>query len=324
MAVGTPKNNAEKLAENIVEADYRGFYGHGLNRLGIFVGEVQHSVCNVVGFPKVLKETPATAWIDGNNGFGSVVGSFCMDLAIEKAQKVGIGLVVCKGSNHFGIGTMYTAQALKKNLIGICFTNTSPLVAPPRTRSTVIGTNSISMAAPGLNADSFNLDMATSAVSRGTIEMQQKKHLIIPSAWADSGSGALCPLGGTETNSSYKGYGLAVLVEVLCGILSGGAYGSNIRMLGSFDKLADLGHCFIAIDPKGFATGFEGRLSDLMETLRRTQPIDPKNPVLIAGDREKLHMKSVDQAGGVTYTRDQLEASAKIAKNLRVKPLQPK
>jgi LDH2 family malate/lactate/ureidoglycolate dehydrogenase len=86
---------------------------------------------------------------------------------------------------------------------------------------TVIGTNSISMAAPGLNADSFNLDMATSAVSRGTIEMQQKKHLIIPSAWADSGSGALCPLGGTETNSSYKGYGLAVLVEVLCGILSG-------------------------------------------------------------------------------------------------------
>jgi hypothetical protein len=100
----------------------------------MFLSEVQHGSCDAAASPEVLNETAATAWVEGNNGLGPVVGSFCMNLAIDKAKNLGVGLVACKGSNHFGIGTTYVIQALKKDLVGLCFSNTSPVVAPTRAR----------------------------------------------------------------------------------------------------------------------------------------------------------------------------------------------
>jgi LDH2 family malate/lactate/ureidoglycolate dehydrogenase len=323
LAVGTPRPNAEALANILIEADYRGHYSHGMNRIEMYLSEAQNGICKVDASPEILKETPATAWVEGHGGLGVVVGTFGMDLAIEKAKAVGVGLVVCKGSNHYGIAGMYALQAMKKGLLGLSFTNTSPVVAPTRTKHAALGTNPLSLAAPGLNGDSFVLDMATSAVAMGKIEMKNRTNSAIPSQWLDPDTGALHPLGGDESNSSYKGYGLVVLVEILCGILSGGAYGPNIRVLGNFERMADLGHCFIAVDPKCFAPGFEERLSDLMESLRQMPPNDPDKPVLVAGDSERLHMKAVDEAGGIRYIQDQLDTCEKVAQDLNIRPLQP-
>ena len=100
----------------------------------MYLSEIQNGICNVNAAPEILKETPATAWVEGHNGLGVVVGTFGMEIAIQKAKKVGIGLVVCKGSNHYGIAGMYALQAMKEGLLGLSFTNTSPVVAPTRTK----------------------------------------------------------------------------------------------------------------------------------------------------------------------------------------------
>lgn len=132
--MGAPKPNAEALAEILVQADYRGHYSHGMNRIEMYLSEIQNGICQPSAVPEILNQTPATAWVDGHNGLGVVIGNFCMDLAIQKAQNVGVGFVVCKGSNHYGIAGKYALQAMEKGLLGLSFTNTSPVVAPTRTR----------------------------------------------------------------------------------------------------------------------------------------------------------------------------------------------
>ncbi|XP_017781988.1 PREDICTED: uncharacterized oxidoreductase YjmC isoform X2 [Nicrophorus vespilloides] len=334
VAVGTPKNHADALANLLIEADYRGHYSHGMNRLEIYVNDINAGVCDARASPTILKESPATAWVDGNNGLGAVVGNFCMDLAMKKAKEVGIGWVSCKGSNHYGIAGMYSLQAINNGLLGMSFTNTSPFMAPTRSKEAVLGTNPISLGAPAKDGDSFVLDMATTAVAVGKVEIQRRKNEPIPEGWAlgPSGStitdaqmacdnGCLMPLGGKEINSGYKGFGLGMLVEIFCGILGGSTYGPNIRKWGNTSRVADLGQCFIAIDPNCFAPGFEIRMSDLMNYIRNLTPAEVDKPVLVAGDPERLHMEAVDKFGGVRYLPNQHESCNRLSKELNVKPL---
>nr|CAD7442097.1 unnamed protein product [Timema bartmani] len=215
----------------------------------MYVRDAQTGKCDVNVKPCVLKDTVSTAWVEGNNGLGMVVGNFCMKLAIAKAKQTGVGWVVAKGthtllftsrglvcqsSNHYGIASWYSAQALKKCMLGLTFTDTSPLVCPTRSKKAALGTNPLSLAAPALKRDSFILDMATSAVAVGKIEVKMKAQQPIPEGWAQDAEGNittdasvafkashLMPLGGSEETSGYKGYGLAMLVETLCGVLAG-------------------------------------------------------------------------------------------------------
>lgn len=133
----------------------------------------------------------------------------------------------------------------------------------------------------------------------------------------------MAPLGGSELTSGYKGFGLGAMVEVLCGVLSGAHYANKIRKwthVGS-DAEADLGQFFIAIDPNCFAPGFEGRMSDMNNILRNLSPVDPKNPILVAGDPERNHMKKVDQEGGVRYTPNQIKTCEELSKRLKIAPI---
>lgn len=195
---------------------------------------------NVV--PTILNETPATAWVDGLNGLGAVVGNFCMDLAIQKARATGVGVVCAKRSNHYGIAGWYTIRAMEQGFIGVSATNTSPLMCPTRSMEAGLGTNPISFAAPADKEDSFVLDMATTAVAVGKIEIQRRKGATVPHGWAHDTkgnmttdadlafeSGCLAPLGGDEITSGFKGYGLGAMVEVLCGILAGANFSTKIR-----------------------------------------------------------------------------------------------
>lgn len=140
-----PINRAEMLAQNLSEADARGHFSHGLNRLAVYVSDIENDLCDPTANPKVLKETVSTAWIDGCKTLGVVVGHFSMNLAIKKAKETGIGWVSAKGSNHFGICQWYTAMATKENLIGMASTNTSPHVVPTRSQAKTFGTNPIAV-----------------------------------------------------------------------------------------------------------------------------------------------------------------------------------
>lgn len=288
VASKTPLAHARQMADLLVEADYRGHFSHGMNRLEMYINDLHTGSTDGAAEPAVLQQSPATAWVDGQNGLGAVIGNFCMDLAIEKARNVGVGVVTAKGSNHYGIAGWYAMRAQQQGLIGMSMTNTSPLMTPTRSRDAALGTNPISFAAPANNGDSFVLDMATTAVALGKLEIQRRKGEALPLGWAQDREGnvtsdaheayaasRLMPLGGAEETSGYKGYGLGAMAETLCGVLAGAHFATHVRhwTLEGSTEAPNLGQFFMAIDPKYFAPGFTDRMSEQNAILRGMKPV---------------------------------------------------
>ncbi|TGZ73286.1 hypothetical protein CRM22_001608 [Opisthorchis felineus] len=330
--VGVNKDHCGALAEVLVAGDHRGHYSHGINRLEMYVMDVEKGVCSKEGEPVIEKETVSTALVNGRNLLGPVVGNFCMKLAIEKAKKTGVAWITAYGSNHFGIAGWYSLMASNAGLLGMAFTNTSPLVYPTRSKQRAMGTNPLTVAAPSSKAgDEFVLDMATSAVALGKIEMCRRRGIPIPHGWgADkngksttdpaeaAGEGALFPLGGEEQNSGYKGFGLGMMVEIFCGIMAGGAYGTNVRRWMATDRPANLGQAFVAIDPNAFASGFGDRMSDYVNSMRNLSRVDEKQPVVIPGDPEREHIEECRKMGGIRYPPVLIDSMDKLADRLHV------
>merc|ERR1711962_35946 len=332
MAGGVAESQSSQLADVLVAGDHRGHFSHGMNRLEMYLNDCQTGICDGNAQPTIEKESVSTALVDGKNGLGPVVGNFCMDLAIKKAKETGIGWVCARGSNHYGIAGWYALRASDKGLIGMSFTNTSPLVAPTRAKTAALGTNPIAVSAPSSDPqDPFVLDMATCTVAVGKIELQKRKQEPMPEGWAINkegrvtqdpaealAGGALMPLGGQEINSGYKGFGLAMMVEVFCGLLSGGQYGPNVRRWMDTTRQADLGQCFVAIDPSFFAPGFGDRMGDLMNTCRSMDPVEKEAPVLVAGDPERRSIEKVKKEKGITYHNNQIKDCWKLAQHLKI------
>ncbi|XP_047536131.1 uncharacterized oxidoreductase YjmC [Vanessa atalanta] len=336
-AVGAAAKAAQQQAELLIEADRVGHPSHGLNRLEFYVNDIISGACKPNNQPKILKESASTAWVDANNVLGATVSHFAMDIAINKAKQTGVGWVTVKGSNHNGMAGYWSKKAADKGLIGMAFTNTSPLLAPTRSKKAALGTNPLSVAAPGSDKETFYLDMATTAVAVGKIEMQMRKGETLPKGWAQDPdgketqdaelafkTGCLMPLGGGEDTSGYKGFGLAAMVELFCGISSGSNYGHKIRSWSHSGDggPANLGHCFIAVDPENFAPGFGDRLTECMRHWRELEPADKSLPVLAPGDKEKNASQLTDSRGTVSYVKQQLDSSAALAKKLSVKPME--
>ncbi|XP_029656027.1 uncharacterized oxidoreductase YjmC [Octopus sinensis] len=334
---GGKVSHAEALAELLVAADKRGHFSHGLNRLDMYVRDLESKITSGTAEPEIVNETPATALVEGNNILGPVVGKFCIDLAIKKAKEVGVGWVCASGSNHFGIAGWYSMRASNQGLLGMAFTNTSPLLVPTRAKKPALGTNPISVAAPAQKDDSFVLDMATTTVALGKVEINQRKDLSIPEGWGvDSNgkvtknpadvlnNGGLLPLGGVEETGGYKGYGLALMTEIFCGVLAGANSGANIRSWKNTTSPANLGQCFVALDPSVFAPGFKGRMSDLLGHLRNMDPSEEGNPVLVAGDPERQHEQKCDKLGGIPYHPNQITFAERLADQLKIARMKPK
>merc|ERR1711935_661444 len=289
---GANQTEAACLGDALVNADYRSHFSHGLNRLEFYYNDMKagaiststHSKCSI------LNETPATAWVDGGNLLGSSVAEFCMKTAIEKAKVAGIGMVSAKMTNHFSICGHWALMAEKEGMI----------------------------------------DMATTTVALGKVEVERRKGNQIPSGWAVNNKGepttnpdecwnggGLMPLGGMEQTGGYKGFGLGMMVDILCGVLAGSNYANQVRRWGfakDASSPANLGQCFIVIDPGCFAPGFEGRMDDLHRIHREldTAPDSP-GPVQVPGDPEREHMKKCDELDGIPYPRKVIEHFNKFA-----------
>ncbi|KAK7109475.1 hypothetical protein V1264_013509 [Littorina saxatilis] len=336
---GATTSHACAMADLLVAADYRGHFSHGLNRLESYLDGLRLSTMTSVGTePEVVKETAATALVDGHNLLGAVVGNFSMDLAIQKAKESGIGWVSTRGSNHFGIASWYSMRASNQGLLGMAFTNTSPKMVPTRARKQTLGTNPISVAAPANNGDSMVLDMATTVVAMGKFryydKMKKTVNAEIPLGWGVDQDGkpttdreqvlkdgGLMPLGGAEETSGYKGYGLGMMVEIFCGILSGSAYAHHVPNWVLHEGHPNIGHCFVAIDPAAFAPGFTDRMSDLLDHCRDLEPAEGETEVLVPGDPEKRHMATCDRQGGIAYTSKTIESADNLARKYGVEPL---
>jgi LDH2 family malate/lactate/ureidoglycolate dehydrogenase len=270
-------------------------------RLPQYVRLIEAGVLDPAATPVVERQSASTALVDGRNGMGQVAGDYAMRLAIEKARAHDVGVVLVRNSNHYGIAGYYAMLALEHDMIGISLTNSSPLVAPTRGRTRMVGTNPIAVAIPAGNDLPFVLDMATSTVAVGRLEVYSRKGLPLLPGWAvdadgretldaEAGrQGALLPLGGTEQTGGYKGYGLGVMVDMLTGVLSGALYGNSIGGLWDATVQSDLGHFCMALNPVAFGPldRFKEHARDLLRRLKESSLAPGETEVLVAGEKEQ-------------------------------------
>ena len=311
-SIGTPADIAADVAEVLLASDRRGIASHGTARLPNYLALVEAGVMDPAARPVLESGRAALALFDGQNGWGHHACRVAVDWAIEAAAGAGSATAVIRRSNHYGIAGWYALRAAERGMVGISLSNTSPLVAPTRAREPLIGTNPIAIAAPAGRFRAFCLDMATSTVPRGRIEVAARRGETLPVGWAidhdgrpartpaEALAGALHPLGGEESTAGYKGYGLGLAVDLLTGVLAGAAFGPNIIGLFSTEAASDLGQTFIVIDPTAAdpSGGFESRVEAYFERLIAA-PTAPGAPgrVLIPGEPEAEAERRADAQG---------------------------
>ena len=332
--LGVPAEDAKIVGDVLISADVRGVESHGLLRLGSYYGNrISKNYIDPTTPFKIITETPTTALIDGGNGCGQVVSYKAMQMAIEKAKKSGLAAITVNNSNHFGIAGYYSMMALEHGMIGICMTNSQPLVAPTYGRTAVMGTNPISVAAPSNTEYPYVLDMATSAVAYGKIQLYEKKQEKIPLGWGidedglvtdnpskikPGGHGALLPLGGMDITAGYKGFGLAIFVEIMCSILSGGNY---LTQVGSPSKPEPTGvsHFFMAINIEAFRPliDFKMQLDDMIRLLKTSPLAVDRDEILVAGTKEFEYQK-YNEVNGVPLIQPIVDDLMKEAEKVGV------
>lgn len=305
---GVPKQDASKAAEVLITADLWGIDSHGVARLRAYFEMLTRGLINPRPQIKTLRQLPATAVIDGDNGLGLVVSPQANEMAMEKAAAVGSGWVSVCHSNHFGIAGYYPFQALERDLIGWAMTNTPPLVSPLGGAERMLGTNPLAIAFPGKDEPPIVIDMSTSGVSYGVVETAVRngkklpEGLLInrdgrattrPTDFADGG--ALLPLGGDRLSGGHKGYCLAAMIDLLCGVLGGANWGPFIPPFPHYLKQPErsvgkgLGHLFGAFRIDGFMDPdeFKTRVDEWRRVFRETKPAPETEGVLIPGDPER-------------------------------------
>jgi LDH2 family malate/lactate/ureidoglycolate dehydrogenase len=303
VAMKMPRGAAETTAGLMVRTDLRGVDSHGIGMLPRYHELWRDGFIVMDAEPRVVTDDGAIAVLDGGRGLGHPVSERAMRLAIDKARAFGIGIATVRHSNHYGAAANYSMMALAHDLIGLSTTN-SPYVAavPTFGRLPKLGTNPISLAAPAGQEPPFVLDMATTTVAVGKLSIASRWKKPIPPGWALDDRGVpvtdpvaalkhrlLTPLGGTRELGSHKGYGLAAMVDILSGVLAGAVHTDLFQRSDMRDrKLANVGHCFAAIDPGRFRPieEFKHDMDDMIRSLRATPPAEGQARVMVAGDPE--------------------------------------
>ncbi len=336
---GVAEKEGAITARVLVAADLRGIASHGVARLGRYVKGLKGGYIVAGARFDVREPMPAIGVIDAKNGIGQVVSDLAMDLAVSKAKANGLGVVTVKNSNHFGIAGYYVQKAIDAGMIGVSMTNAAPLVVPTYGADAILGTNPIAFGAPGADGLDFLLDMATSVVPRGKLEVYDRNRKQMPAGWAvdehgyDSknpglvlanlvkrAGGGILPLGGRgEEFSGHKGYGLALMVDVLCGVLSGSAFGPEVDNLKREprpgEKIAPrVGHFFLAMDVARFMplAEFRGRLTELAGMLKHSRKALDRATIYIHGEKEQTRARLHERAG-IPLAANVLESLRKIA-----------
>ncbi|KAL7734254.1 hypothetical protein ACLKA6_011921 [Drosophila palustris] len=328
--VGVPPEKQQCISDFLLAADYRGVHGSGINRLDTYLSDIKHKFVDIKAEPRIISETLTSAHVDGNCAMGVFVGNYCMDLAVEKARKTGLGFVVAKRSHHIGMAAWYSFRAMAKGFIGIVMSNAAPMMMAPGAKSSSIGANCLAFGAAAEHSH-FMLDMATTVKDIGAIEWASMMTENIPKTWATDECGLptsypslalsaqrLNPAGG------HRGFALGAMIDVLCGVMSGANYATRIpRWWAPCEgRTSNLGLVMLAIDPCVFVPDFQERLDDFNKRIRNSCPADEANPVEIPGDVEKKHMDYVDGLGAMPYPNLLLAKCKLIAEMLCVKPLQ--
>jgi len=308
-----------------VAADLRGVDSHGVGRLILYYNDIRGGATDPVTRLTTVRDLPGIAVIDAHNGLGQVAGHYAMQMCIEKAHRVGVASVAVRGSNHFGSAGYYAMMALPHDLIGLALTNSAPVIAPPGARKAVLGSNPIALAVPAGREQPFVLDMATSVVPLGKLEVAMRAGEKVPLGWAVDRHGlpttdpeeaywhgGMTPLGAMPDGGGHKGYGLALAFDILTGVLSGARFGSQLpNWQIPHTDATNVGHFFTAwrIDAFMPVEEFKARMDEEIRLMREAPKADGCLRIYIPGE---IEFETADQRA-----REGLPLQPKVVETLR-------
>ncbi|CAO2649632.1 Nn.00g070170.m01.CDS01 [Neocucurbitaria sp. VM-36] len=305
IANGVPTDNATIVARCLIAADLRGVDTHGMHRIPSYLERIRQGVLDGSATPEVKQVTPVVTQVDAQNGWGFVAADVGMAAAIESARIYGIGMASIKHSNHFGMSAWIVQKALDANMMSLVFTNSSPALPAWGGKSKLLGVSPLACGAPG-KENSFILDMAPSIAARGKIYKAKRRGEQIPSDWAldkdgrpttDPAAalvgGVMLPMGGP------KGSGLAVMMDVFSGVLSGSAFAGEVT--GPYDpsKPSDVGHFLVAIKPDLFMglDEFRDRMQYLYDKVVGAEKAAGVERIYFPGELEQLQQQERERTG---------------------------
>jgi LDH2 family malate/lactate/ureidoglycolate dehydrogenase len=326
IAVGVPEQEASIISNSLVEADARGIHSHGLMRLPIYIQRMEKGLIRREAKMVVEQENRAAVVLDGNHSAGQVVATYAMNRAIAKAEEYGIGAVAVKNSNHFGVAAHYAMMASHKDMIGIVMSNTAPLMPPVGGAEKIIGNNPFAMAAPTDHKYPLVLDMALSQVAFGKILYAKSKGLSIPEGWgADKNGngttdpravlegGFLLPLGGP------KGFGLALMIEVVTAVLAGGAISKMIPSMYDLTQKQSISHLMVAIRIASFTEPdrFKQMASVLSSYVKEAKKASGIDEIYLPGEIE-LSLEEKRNESGIPISDNVIAELNRLAETLQV------
>jgi L-2-hydroxycarboxylate dehydrogenase (NAD+) len=314
--VGIAPRDAAIVAEVLVAADLRGIESHGVARLvNFYVDRIRAGTLNPTPHVKVVRETETSILLDADNGLGHPAAKQAMEAIIAKAKVAGSAFATVRNSNHYGIAGYYAMLALEHDMIGISSTTSVRYAAPTFGKDVLLGTNPLAFAIPTAKEPPFVLDFATTTVPRGKIEVYERKGLPLKPGWAIAPDGletddaeiamapggGLLPLGGFGTDSGgHKGYGLGLLVDILCGVLSGGAFGTDLPVQADGPQPGKVANFFAVFRIDGFRDpdAFKADMDAELRNFKDSQRAPGAERIYVAGEIE--HERTLaNRAAGV-------------------------
>lgn len=325
-AVGVPASKAALVASSLVAANLRGVDTHGVQLLAFYLERLERGEINARAEGHVVSENGGCLVYDGENGLGQVISNICCEHAGRLAKQQGVACVAVRESNHFGCAAFWAQKISEAGCIGIVMCNASAIVPPWQGREGRVGTNPVCMSVPGDSGRPWLLDMATTTVAAGKIfKAFLGGEPSIPVGWAMDSAGVptadtraayeglLMPLGG------YKGSGLGMMVEILCGVLSGGSMSTEVGGIRSVGRPARNSQLFMGIDVSRFMPQeqFQARMRWLVENVKSAQPAAGYEEVLVAGEPE-WRVEEVRRREGIPVPESLWEKLAAAAARLKV------
>ena len=322
-ASGVPKEEAEIAAHALVCADLRGIDTHGLVRLPGYLDRIAKGLIDPA--PKLEFEAvaPNAARLDGKNGLGFVVAARAVDHGIALAREMGLGLIGVRNSNHFGMAATYLLQAIEAGFAAMVYTNASPALPPWGGRAEMFGTSPFAVGVPAPGSVPFVMDMAPTVVARGKIRKAAREGRAIPEGWGLDGEGrnttdpaavmaggVLLPIGG------HKGAGLSMMLDILCGVLTGARYGGEVGdQYKRFDRPQGVGHFILVMRPDLFMSADEvaARMADLVERVKANPTAADMDEITMPGELE-ARREAARLVSGIPYRRADLTPLADLAR----------
>jgi LDH2 family malate/lactate/ureidoglycolate dehydrogenase/mannose-6-phosphate isomerase-like protein (cupin superfamily) len=327
-AVGVPERDARLVADSLVTADLWGHQSHGVMRLGWYVNRIRAGVMRAVTAPETVTDTGPAAVVDGHDGVGQVLAAFAGREAVRRARAHGVGAVAVRNSNHFGTAAYYTRMAARDGCVAILTTNASPAMAPWGGRRRSVGTNPWSIAAPAGRHGVMVLDIANTAAARGKVYLAKLRGETVPTGWAIDANGVpttdpQAAIAGTILPmAGHKGYAIALMMDVLSGVLTGSAFGAAVSGPYQVEHRSGCGHLFIALEVAAFGDpeGFAQRMEELVAEVKAVPPAPGVDEVFFPGEIEaRAARDNLDR--GLALPRQTLEDLRELARSTGVPPL---